>query len=90
MYVYLYVSLDAHLFKSILEHFVIRDEFVIVSGFPVDLGHGHLARVYSVYDLTIYGSRSKLLDFSYIELCGKEYTLRRSLIHAMMSVLGTK
>lgn len=54
---------DSCLVESILENFQVVDKLIIVLGLPVDLAHGHLARVNDVDDLAVDGACAELLDF---------------------------
>jgi len=84
------VPFDADLVEGVLEQSEIVDELVLTPGLPVDLGHGHFARVHYIDDLAVDGSRTQLLDLGQVQLNKTTPTCSRSFSHFRMSFRETK
>jgi len=56
------VSLDSILLESLLKHFVVIGELIIVLGIPLDLIKVEGAREDRIHNLAVNGASSTLLD----------------------------
>ena len=55
-------SVDLELGEAGLQHFVVVHILVVLLGGPVELAHGHLARVHDIQKLHRDGSIARLFD----------------------------